>query len=123
VGARVLVLGLAFKENCPDSRNTKVVDIIHGLKRYGVDPVVSDPCADASEVRRQYGIELTAFEDVSGADCVVIAVAHDCFRAMGLERFDNLFIAGEPGDKVIVDIKGILDKKRVEALGYRYWRL
>ena len=88
-----------------------------------MDPVVCDPYADASEVRQHYGIDLTAVEDVSGADCVVIAVAHDHFRQMGLEKVDSLFAPGEFKDKVIIDIKSILDKKRMDSLGYRYWRL
>ena len=121
--ARVAVLGLTFKENCPDTRNTKVVDIIDELKEYDITPVVCDPVADADEAKKLYGIEFESLEKLKDMDAVIIAVAHEEFTKMSLADYDKLFAEKDNSKKVLVDVKGILDKKSVEKENYRYWRL
>ncbi|MCI9313917.1 MAG: nucleotide sugar dehydrogenase [Lachnospiraceae bacterium] len=120
--ARVAVLGFTFKENCPDTRNTKVIDIYRELGEYGIDPVVVDPAADADEAKRLYGITFRSMEDVKDMDAVIIAVAHDQF--LSLNRKDiGAFFAPEREQKVLMDLKGILDKKEYLTEDYLYWRL
>ena len=121
--AKVVILGLTFKEDCPDTRNSKVIDIVKRLEEYGIRPVIVDPQADESEARREYGVELTALEDVGGADCVILAVAHKEFKAMTIDQLDKLFAPGENGNKVVIDVKSVLDKHTLESAGYRFWRL
>lgn len=119
-GAKVAILGLTFKENCPDTRNTKVMDVIHELGEYGVVPVVCDPVADADEVRAHYGIELTPLEDIRGMDAVVVAVAHKRFCWMNDKELSELFA---PGVRVLIDVKAIYDKNGFAAPEWRLWRL
>ena len=119
-GAKVAILGLTFKENCPDTRNTKVIDIVKELREYGIEPVIADPAADAAEAKRLYGIEFTELSDIKGMDAVVLAVAHDAFSAFTMAQIDALFGQGR---KVLLDIKGLLDRREYEAAGYSYWRL
>ncbi len=121
--AKVAVLGLTFKENCPDTRNSKVNDIIAFLGEYGITPLVADPWASASDAKREYNIDLTDISNIKDADCVVIAVAHNEFREMSLENIDLLFKKCDNSEKVIIDVKSIIDKEKAEKLGYRYWRL
>ena len=119
-GAKVAVLGLTFKENCPDTRNSRVVDIIHELHEYGIEPVVCDDVADKDGAEREYGLELTAFEKVKNCDAVILAVAHDEFKALSRSDFDALY---KNETKILLDVKGILDRKTFESAGYKYWRL
>ena len=121
--AKVAVLGLTFKENCPDTRNSKVNDIIAFLGEYGITPLVADPWASASDAKREYNIDLTDISNIKDADCVVIAVAHNEFREMSLEDIDLLFKKCDNSEKVIIDVKSVVDKEKAEKLGYRYWRL
>lgn len=122
-GARVCILGLTFKENCPDTRNTRIVDIVDELKEYGINPLVVDPVADADEAKREYGIELIPLDDVHDIDAAILAVAHDCFRRIPLAALGAMY-AERPGEeKVLVDVKSVLDAEEVRAAGYRYWRL
>ena len=121
--AKVVVLGLTFKEDCPDIRNSKVIDIIDHLKTYDIQPVVCDPWADVDEVKAVYGLELCRMEDIHDADCLILAVAHREYRSMSLEAIDKLYAAMPDGDKVLIDVKSILDRQQVKAAGYRYWRL
>lgn len=118
--AKVAVLGLAFKENCPDTRNTKVIDIIRELKDYGIKPVIADPQADADEALKLYGINFLDIGQIRDMDAVILTVAHEVFSGLRMEDIDKLF--GE-GKKVLLDIKGILDCKEYESAGYIYWRL
>lgn len=118
--AKVAVLGFAFKENCPDTRNTRVIDIVRELEDYGVDPYIADPKADANEALRLYGIEFLDMNQIRGMDAVVLAVAHEEFTDLKMEDLDQLF--GE-GKKVLLDIKGIFSRKEYEFAGYSYWRL
>lgn len=118
--ARIAILGFTFKENCPDTRNTKVFDIVRELREYGTEPIVSDPCADKNEAQALYGIEFTSIGDIKNADAVIIAVAHNCFKALGSAEISSMF----GGDKkILMDVKGILDKDSLENEGYIYMRL
>ncbi len=119
-GANVAILGFTFKENCPDTRNTKVTDIVNELREYGIEPVICDPRADSAEAERLYGIEFADISSVKNADAVILAVAHDEFKKFTIEDINALF--GE-GRKVLLDIKGLLDKNEFENAGYIYWRL
>lgn len=121
--SKVVVMGITFKENCADTRNSKVIDIINHLKSYGVRPVVVDPRADSAEVRREYDLELSDMEDAKDADCIILAVAHREYKEMKTDNLLSLFRKGEPEKKVLIDVKGIVDKSRLEQRGYRYWRL
>lgn len=122
-GAKVAILGFTFKENCPDTRNTKVIDIVRELQEYGINPLIVDPQADAYEAAHEYGVSFTPMEDVREMDAVLIAVAHEEFLGLRPEDIDKLFGDGPNGEKVLLDIKGILDRKGYESLGYHYWRL
>ena len=121
--AKVVILGLTFKEDCPDTRNSKVIDIVRRLEEYGIRPVIVDPQADTVEAKREYGVELTAMEEIHDADCVILAVAHKEFRHMTLNELENLFAQGYNNEKVIIDVKSILDKQALVDAGYRFWRL
>ncbi|WP_202709631.1 nucleotide sugar dehydrogenase [Sporosalibacterium faouarense] len=121
--AKVVVLGLTFKENTPDTRNTRVIDIIHSLKEYGIEPIVVDPEADADEAKHEYGINMVDIKEINDADCLVLAVAHDTFKQMSWEDIDNLYGDFENHEKVLIDVKSILDRKHIEEKGYHYWRL
>ena len=119
-GAKVAILGFTFKENCPDTRNSKVIDIVHELREYGINPVIADPEADAEEAKVLYGVEFVDMDTIQGMDAVILAVAHKKFSSFTMERMNQFF--GE-GQRVLLDIKGLLDRKLYEAAGYRYWRL
>lgn len=120
---RTAVLGLTFKENCPDIRNSKVMDIINVLREYGVEPVVSDPWASEVEAMRTYGLRLTGLDEIRNMDCILVAVAHSRFAEQGLAFIDAMFSPGRPQEKVLIDVKGMLDREEVAQRGYRYWRL
>lgn len=117
--ANIAILGLTFKENCPDTRNSKVADIIKKLNEYGVQPLVVDPYADKSDAMHEYGVQLSELSDIKDADCVIIAVAHDCFKTLSL---DKLFKNGKT-QNVIIDVKGIVDRSKYSEPRYRIWRL
>lgn len=119
-GAKVAVLGFTFKENCPDARNSKVYDIVKELREYGIEPVIADPVADAAEARTLYGVQFCGLDDIKDMDAVILAVAHKELAAMTMQQIDAMF--GD-GQKVLLDIKGLLDRKAYEKAGYRYWRL
>ena len=120
-GAKVAILGFTFKENCPDTRNTKVIDIVNELREYGIEPIVADPQADAEEAKRLYGIEFVDVSEIKDMDAVVLAVAHKKLKEnMSLEMINSLF---DDGKRVLLDIKGVLDRKECEAVGISYWRL
>lgn len=121
--ARVAILGFTFKENCPDTRNSRVIDIINELREYGIEPLVTDPIAARDEVWREYGIELVDLEDISEVDAVIIAVAHKEITALGSERLDGLFAAEDKSRRVIIDVKGVLDMDEYKNSGCKYWRL
>lgn len=121
--AKVAILGFTFKENCPDTRNTKIVDIYNELKEYGITAEIADPAADAEEAKRLYGIRFVDMASIKDCDAVILAVAHEQFKDLSAADFDKMFKAGDNSQKVLVDIKGLLDRKAYEAAGYNYWRL
>ncbi|MGE6716267.1 nucleotide sugar dehydrogenase [Peribacillus frigoritolerans] len=121
--SKVIILGITFKENTPDTRNSKVIDIIKSLKEYGIEPIVVDPEANALEAKQEYGMDIVNIKDVKDADCIVFAVAHDTFINMELEQIDSLFGSFDNKEKVIIDVKGILNKSEIERKGYDYWNL
>lgn len=121
--AKVAILGFTFKENCPDTRNTKIIDIYNELREYGITPVIADPKADADEAKRLYGIEFIDINDIKNCDAVILAVAHEQFKNLGQADFDKMFKSGRNEEKVLVDIKGLLSRKEYEKAGYKYWRL
>ena len=119
-GARVVILGFTFKENCPDTRNTRVIDVYHELMEYGITPLIADPQADAQEAMHEYGIEFVDMDSIKNMDAVILAVAHDEFKSIDITRMDAFF--GD-GQKVLLDLKGLMDRREYEAAGYEYWRL
>ena len=119
--AKVYILGLTFKENCPDIRNSKVEDIIKRLKEYGIDPLVCDPWADKTEAKREYGVELVELSEIKNADCLIFAVGHDQFKKLSLDEIDDYF--NNCTEKIVVDVKSILDKKQMRKFDFKYWNL
>ena len=118
--AKVAILGFTFKENCPDTRNSKVFDIVKELREYSIEPIVADPVADSDEAEKLYGIKFTDVSEIKEMDGVILAVAHVEFGNITLDEM-NKICAGNP--KVLLDIKGILNRKEYEKAGYCYWRL
>ena len=118
-GAKVNVLGLTFKENCGDLRNSKVIDIIRELKSYGVDVHVTDPQAESEEAEHEYGVPLEAWDSLPQADAVVAAVAHREFAALGLPALTAKLRAGG----AFIDVKAAFDAQALQAAGFRVWRL
>lgn len=118
--AKVAILGFTFKENCPDTRNTKVIDIVNELKEYGITPVIADPEADAAEAKALYGIEFVEMNTIKNMDAVILAVAHKAFTNFTLDDMREFY--GEDR-KVLLDLKGIFTRKAYEENGYTYWRL
>ena len=121
--AKIAILGFTFKENCPDTRNTKIIDIYNELREYGITATIADPAADTDEAKRLYGITFADMNAITDCDAVILAVAHDAFRSLTAADLNRLFKKTENGKKVLVDIKGLLDRKAYEAAGYNYWRL
>lgn len=119
--AKVAILGFTFKENCPDTRNTRVIDIVRELAEYDITPVVVDPWADKPDVYKEYGLKLADEAQVKEMDAVIIAVAHEQYRNITMEQIDAMYAPGVR--KVLIDVKGILSKNDYKAAGYLYWRL
>jgi UDP-N-acetyl-D-galactosamine dehydrogenase len=139
-GAKVAVFGITFKENCPDSRNTKVINIIRELREYGIQVQAVDPVADRDEVKREYGIALCRLAEIKDIDAVVIAVAHNQFMSITLEKMKSFYKTAlndaalpetainleqdhDNNKPVLIDVKGIFDRKEARKLNYLYWRL
>ena len=122
--ATVLILGITFKENCPDTRNSKVADIIHRLREFEIEPVVTDEWADPLVTKQEYDVELIPFEKVPKADCVIVAVGHNQFRSMSMMQLKKLFKDHLPDEeKVLIDVKSLYRRDELDASGMRYWRL
>ena len=122
--ATVVVLGITFKENCPDTRNSKVVDIINRLKEYEINPVVTDSWADAEVAKHEYGVDLVDFDKIPKADCVIVAVGHNEFRNMSMLQIKELFKPELKNDeKVLIDVKSLYRMDELKASGLRFWRL
>ena len=116
-------LGITFKENCPDIRNSKVEDIIKRFAEYEIVPVVVDPWANSEDAMREYGVVLTKLEDVKDADCVIVAVAHNEFKMLNLDQIKTLFKKCDDSEKVLIDVKGMFPIGELRNTGMKYWRL
>lgn len=122
--SKVAILGITFKENCPDTRNSKVMDIIKTLREFGLDPVVTDPLADKNELAAEYGIDLVDISEIKNVDCLVIVVAHDSYKRLSIDQLDDMFNKDfRNEEKVIIDVKGIYNKQEITRRNYVYWRL
>ena len=119
--SKVVILGITFKENCPDCRNSKVADIIDRLGEYGICPEVVDPWADPEVTKKEYGVELRTLDEAKGANCVIVAVAHNEFRELGLPGIGKLY--AEDGEKVLIDVKGLYRIEDLKESGLIWWRL
>lgn len=121
---KVVILGITFKENCPDTRNSKVSDIIRRFREYDIDPLVADPWADSELAKREYGVDLIPFDSISGADCIVVAVGHKEFRSISMLQMKSMFNKNTADDeKVLIDVKGLYRMDELKASGMRFWRL
>lgn len=122
--ATVLVMGITFKENCPDTRNSKVVDIINRLREFEICPIITDDWADREVAKQEYGVDLVPFQEIPEADCIIIAVGHAQYRAMSTMRLKALFKSElADNEKVLIDVKSLYRKDELDASGMRYWRL
>ena len=122
--AVVVILGITFKENCPDTRNSKVVDIIKRLNEYDIQPIATDPWADAAVAKQEYGVDLVDFDKLPKADCVIVAVGHNQFRSMSMMKLKQLFKSELNDDeKVLLDVKSLYRMDELKASGMKFWRL
>lgn len=121
--SKVVILGLTFKENCPDTRNSKVNDIIKQLNTYGIKPIVVDPWANEKDAMKEYGVELTPITAVSDADCVIIAVAHNEFKSLSINDIKKLYVSRLDETKVLIDVKGIFSVEELKKSNMQWWRL
>ena len=121
--SKVVILGLTFKENCPDTRNSKVSDVYYSLKDYGVQPIVIDPWASERDAKNEYNIELSPIEAAKEADCIILAVAHNEFRELGLDKINTMFKDISQEEKVLIDVKGLYSVAELNNSGLTYWRL
>lgn len=121
--AKVVFFGATFKENCPDVRNSKIMEVYEHVKDYGIKPLIADPNADAGDLERTYGCSLSQLSEIKDADCIILGVAHDVFKEMTIDELDAFFGDMPVSEKVIIDVKSILDRDEVEKRGYSYWRL
>lgn len=120
--SNVVIFGVTFKENCNDIRNSKVEDIIKGLRSYGISPTIVDPWADKELVKREYDVDLKDIKEVKDADCLIFAVSHDEFKALSIEEITKLY-KKDSSDRIIIDVKSIFDKKEFIDNGFSYWSL
>lgn len=118
--ARVAILGFTFKENCPDTRNSKVFDIVEELREYGIEPFICDPVADTEEAKNLYGVSFSELNQINNMDAVIIAVSHSAFLAIDMSALAKMYADDQ---KVLLDIKGIFDREEYENAGFKYWRL
>ncbi len=119
--SKVVILGLTFKENCPDIRNSKVSDIIKRLNEYEIAPIIVDPWADKEESKREYGVSVVELKEVNDADCIIVAVAHNEFKSLSLDDIKAMY--KENDEKILIDVKGLYSIKDLEKSGMRFWRL
>lgn len=121
--SEVVILGLTFKENCPDTRNSKVDDIIKQLGKYGINPTVVDPWASEQDAKNEYGVDLTPIDQVNNADCLIVAVAHDEFKALSIKDLKKFYKDGRDDEKVLIDVKGLYTINELNSSGLLWWRL
>ncbi len=120
-GARIGILGLTFKENVPDLRNTKVVDIVAELCEFRMRVLVCDPMVSAGEARQEYGLTMASMDEMRDLDALIVAVGHDAFKSLSLETLATWFRPSV--DPILIDVKALYDRRAAEAAGFRYWRL
>lgn len=122
--AIVVILGLTFKENCPDIRNSKVVDIIYRLREYEIEPIVADPWANPVIVHEEFDISLVSVDTLPKADCIIVAVGHKQFRSLSMMQIKEMFKCNSSDEsKVLIDVKGLYRMDELKASGIRFWRL
>lgn len=122
--ATVVILGITFKENCPDTRNSKVADIINHLKGYNINPIVVDNWADKTIAKQEYGVDLVPLNEVPKADCIIVAVGHKEYRNLSMMQLKEMFKPELPDEeKVLIDVKSLYRKDELDISGMRYWRL
>ena len=121
--SKVAIMGLTFKENCPDIRNSKVIDIIKRLDEYGITPIIVDPYASEDEAYQEYGVILTNIQDVKDIDCLILAVSHDYFKQLDIISLLKMFKKLPDENKVIIDVKGLISIKDLQRAGVKWWRL
>lgn len=121
--SKVVILGLTFKENCPDTRNSKVNDVIKQLNTYGIEPIIVDPWANEHDAMREYGVKLSKLEEVSNVDCMIVAVAHNEFKKMSIWDLKRYFKPGPDDEKVLIDVKGLYKVDDLKSSGMKWWRL
>lgn len=119
--SKVAILGLTFKENCPDIRNSKVSDVISRLREYGIEPIVVDPWANDAEVQREYGLVLSKMEALQNVDCLIVAVAHEEFKAIPVERL--VAMTNKNAQSVLIDVKGMYSIDALNKTNLKWWRL
>lgn len=119
--AKVIIMGITFKENCPDIRNSKIIDIIQELRSFGIEPNVVDPYADKQEVMDEYGVQLSTMDDIYESDAIVVAVAHNEYKSLSFDELNGFY--KDKNNKILIDIKSVFDLKGLEKQGYKYWRL
>lgn len=122
--SKVVILGLTFKENCPDTRNSKVSDIVNRLREYEIEPLVADDWAEPELALHEYQVELTPFAEIKDADCVIVAVGHNEFRSLPMAKIKTLFKQDMPdGEKILIDVKSLYRMDELKASGMSFWRL
>jgi UDP-N-acetyl-D-galactosamine dehydrogenase len=119
--SKVVILGLTFKENCPDTRNSKVNDIIVRLNEYDIKPLVVDPWASERDALHEYNVTLTKFEDIKDVDCIIVAVAHNEFRALSIDDLKKLY--KKNSKNVLIDVKGLYKVEDLKKSDLEWWRL
>lgn len=119
-GAKVAILGFTFKKNCPDTRNARVIDVYHELQEYGITALIANPQADFEEAFIEYSIRFVNMGTIRDMDAIILTVAHDEFKLLSLEQMNEFYNSGK---KILLDIKGVMNKQEYEQAGYLYWRL
>lgn len=121
--SKVVIMGLTFKENCPDTRNSKVYDIIKQLNKYCINPIVVDPWANERDAMLEYGIRLNKMDDITDADCIIVAVAHDEFKKLSVSEWNQYYKNNADRENVLIDVKGIVDIDELKKTSIKWWRL
>ena len=119
--SKVAIFGLTFKENCPDTRNSKVDDIIKRLNEFDIEPIVVDPWASERDAMHEYGVKLTKLEDVKDVDCIIVAVAHNEFKSISIQKLKQFY--NNKGENILIDVKGLYKVSELKSSGMRWWRL
>ena len=119
--SKVAIFGLTFKENCPDTRNSKVADVIKELQEYGINPIVVDPWASQRDAMHEYNVTLTDIKDVKDVDCIIVAVAHNEFKKLSLDDIKKYY--KKDIKPVLIDVKGLYKVEELQSSNISWWRL